>query len=283
MVNISNESEKSMTTIMAILTCFNRKEKTINCLKSLSEGNSSISFSFIIVDDNSNDGTIEAIKRLKINTIILNGTGSLFWSGGMRKGIGYYLKNCKTDYVMLVNDDVAFYDSAIEKILKKASESDSVIVGATCNDKNELTYGGLKLIRPRKNDLYYYIKPKEGEIQCDTFNANCVLMKDEVVRNVGNFDIVYSHALADLDYGFMIGRKGYKVLSSNDYVGVCYTNSIKGGWRDTSLSRIDRLKKKESIKGSPFKEWFHFMNKNFGFWLAIRYSITPYIRILLGK
>jgi GT2 family glycosyltransferase len=272
-----------VATITAILTCFNRKEKTVKCLTSLVKGNPFIDFSFIVVDDNSNDGTVDAINELDLNTIILNGNGSLFWSGGMRKGIGYYLENCKTEYVMLVNDDVDFFNGAIEKILKQSISSNKSIVGATCNDKYEFTYGALKLIKPRKKDLYTYIKPEEGAIVCDTFNANCVLLKDEVIRKVGNFDSVYRHGLADLDYGFMVSSNGYKIISSREYVGVCYKNSIKGGWRDTSLSRIERIKMKESIKGSPFREWFYFLEKNFGYLLAIRYSITSYLRILIGK
>jgi len=272
-----------MTAITAILTCFNRKEKTVECLKSLVNGNPTINFTFIVVDDRSNDGTVDAIKNLGFDTIIVNGNGNLFWSGGMRKGIDYYLKNYKTDYVMFVNDDVSFFDDAINKILKQSIESDKVIVGATCNEKNEFTYGALKLIKPRKNDLYYHVKPEDEDILCDTFNANCVLLKDEVLRKVGNFDPIYRHALADLDYGFMISRNGYKIASSRNYIGICYTNSNRGGWRDTSLSRIERLKQKESIKGAPFREWYHFMNKNFGSLLAIRYSITPYLRILIGK
>lgn len=272
-----------MTKITAILTCFNRKEKTVKCLTSLVKGNPSIDFSFIVVDDNSNDGTVEELNKLGFNTIILHGTGNLFWSGGMRQGINYYLKNSKTDYVMLVNDDVNFFDGAIEKILKQSIVSNCVVVGATCNDKNEFTYGALKLVTQRRNDLYYHVKPEDGEISCDTFNANCVLLKDELVKKMGNFDPVYNHALADLDYGLKISKNGYTIVSSEVYVGICYTNSTEGGWRDTSLNRLERLKQKESVKGAPFREWYHFMNKNFGFLLAVRYSITPYLRILFGK
>ena len=52
-----------MTTTV-ILTCHNRCDMTINCIKSLVEGNSNISFSFVVVDDNSTDGTKDNIDRL---------------------------------------------------------------------------------------------------------------------------------------------------------------------------------------------------------------------------
>ena len=69
----------------------------------------------------------------------------------------------------------------------------------------------------------------------------------------------------------------------DEYVGVCPYIDLKGGWSDTSLSRLERLKKKESIKGAPFKPWFYFLKKNFGWTQALLHGFTPYVRIMLGK
>lgn len=271
--------------VTVIFTCFNRKEKTIKCVKSLIEGNKNVDISFIIIDDNSTDGTIEALKSLNNNIFIINGNGNLFWSGGMRVGIDKYIKDeKKSDYVLLVNDDVEFNENIIEKMINRSkSYYDSVVVGATNDEKGNFTYGALKLVKNSKGNLYTQVYPKNEIEECDTFNANCVLIKDNIIKDVGNFDKLYRHSLADLDYGFMIRKNGYKIVSSEDYIGICYRNSIKNTWRDTSLGVLERLKLKESVKGAPFKEWFHFMKKNFGIFLAIRYSITPYIRIVLKK
>lgn len=78
--------------ITVIFTCFNRREKTLQCIKSLSGGNKDIAFQYVIVDDNSTDGTYEALEDLKRSGMtidVLRGTGNLFWAGGMRKGIAY--------------------------------------------------------------------------------------------------------------------------------------------------------------------------------------------------
>ena len=58
---------------------------------------------------------------------------------------------------------------------------------------------------------------------------------------------------------------------------------MSGGWLDNSLSRKERFKKKESIKGAPMKQWFYFLRKNFGLVEAVRGGITPYVRILIGR
>ena len=47
--------------VTVIFTCFNRKEKSLKCMKTLAGQDSGIKYHFIVVDDNSTDGTAEAI------------------------------------------------------------------------------------------------------------------------------------------------------------------------------------------------------------------------------
>lgn len=271
--------------VTVIYTCFNRKEKSLKCMKTLVGQDSGIKYHFIVVDDNSTDGTAEAILALGNNVELLHGSGSLYWAGGMRKGINAYLESGPdSDYVLLVNDDVEFSEGIVDKLIAESKDKkDAVIVGATCDDSGAFTYGAMQLIVPRKKDLYRQVSPKEGNVECDTFNCNCVLLSDAVIRKAGNFDPIFTHSLADIDYGLRLRKLGFHIYSSEEYVGVCNKNSIKGTWADSSLSRSERLKKKESPKGAPCREWFHFMKKNFGFKEAVKYSISPYVRIMLGK
>lgn len=275
-----------MKKVTVIFTCFNRKEKTITCIKTLTKLNPNIDFSFVIVDDASTDGTAEAIKELGLDTKIITGTGNLFWCGGMRVGIEDYLNSnpADDDYCLLVNDDVMFYDRSIETMFKRLQDrKDTVIVGATCNDKGKFTYGLKCREKWYKKNITKRIEPSEGEVVGETFNANCVLVRNEILKNVGNIDKAYTHSLGDYDLGFAMTKKGYKLISSADYIGVCNGNSSKDTWTDTKLSRKERLKKKESPKGNPTKEWWHFLMKNFGVISAVKYSAIPYVRIILKK
>ena len=69
--------------ILVLFTCYNRKEKTIRCINSLVKNNS-CNIQFLILDDNSTDGTKEALEKFD-NTIVIEGDGNSFYSGGMRK------------------------------------------------------------------------------------------------------------------------------------------------------------------------------------------------------
>ena len=69
------------------------------------------------------------------------------------------------------------------------------------------------------------------------------------------------------------GKIGGKIMST----------ITRSNWRNVELSRKRRVQLKESAKGLPFKEYFHYLNKQYNFFTAIAYSLIPYIRILLKK
>lgn len=279
----------AQTTVTVMLTCFNRIKYTIPCVEALVEGSPAVSFHFIITDDNSTDGTKEALAKLPYSITLLSGNGQLFWNGGMHKALEYALKKAeKTDYYLLVNDDVAFFKGSIGALIKRqkaapqgGADSQAVIVGSTEDRNGRTSYGGVKLLS-KHFARFALVEPTEAYEECDTFNGNCVLIPREVFFKAGNVDGAYRHSMSDYDYGMRIRKLGFTIYNSSEHVGKCDDNDIAGSWRDASLKRGERLKKKESPKGLPRKDWYHFIRKNYGFFPAIYHSITPYIRILLG-
>lgn len=282
--------------LIAVFTCFNRKARTKNCIHTLVKGNPGCEFTFVAVDDNSTDGTgemLEAQQEKGYDIHLLKGNGSLFYSGGMRLGMEYVLgrsaavkedsnaSNNTYDYLLMLNDDVAFYDNCIEKMAAQSKEQgNAVVVGAMCDQDRHMTYSAVKYIR---GIHYRKLEISEWNVPADTFNANAVLIPYEVFRKVGAMDGHYVHSLGDFDYGLSIKRAGYPIYPSKEYVGICENNPQAGGWQDVSLSRCERIRKKESIKGAPTRQWFYFLKKNFGLLTAVKGCVTPYIRILLAK
>ena len=280
---------------MVLLTCYNRREMTLSCLRSLEENKKDfgeimgeeLRLRYIITDDASTDHTEEALRSLGADITILKGNGNLFWCGGMRKSMNYAAKMLNNgsenaDYVMLVNDDVTFFHNALRKLVERQKSSNcDVVVGATSDAKGELTYGGV-----RKTSRFFAkfeeIGPSQEPVLCDTFHCNCVLMTRETFLFSGNLDKHFVHSMGDYDYGMRMYKAGRIVINTRGYVGVCEKNPVEGSWLDSTLPRLERLKKKESMKGLPRKDWYHFVRKNYGLFPAVYHFVTPYIRILLG-
>lgn len=276
------------TKVLGLATCFNRKDKTVNAVKSLMTGNSNIEFDFIIADDNSKDGTADALAQFE-NVEVMHGDGNSYYTGGMRIAIARALeliaeKKIEPDYVLLFNDDVDFYDGAIEGLVERNSGSiNKIWVGPTCeSDGVSLSYGGIARTSNWKPKFKIVKADSHDGLRVNTFNANCVLIPVGIFVKTGNMDPVYHHSLGDFDYGYMTGRQGAEIYVSDEYVGMCPNNSEKGTWRDATMTRRARFKAKESIKGVPFGEFYHYILKNYNFPAAVIFSISPYIRILLG-
>ena len=272
------------TKIAVLLTCHNRRDNTVKCIESLAQNPENIDMRFVVTDDKSEDGTVDALINMPYHIRVIEGNGNLYWGGGMRRSMAYALDYAdKFDYVLLVNDDVIFRENAISDMLKRRSSTKcDVVVGATCDSKGKQTYGGVE----KTSDItarFRLIPPSDEVVICDTFNCNCVLIPADIFVSIGNLDEHYIHSMGDYDYGMMIRKRGYTIVSSSEYVGDCDDNDDSGTWRDVTLPRRRRIELKEGPKGLPAGDWFHFIRKNYGLMPALYHSITPYIRILIGK
>ena len=277
--------ERERMKIAAVLTCHNRREKTEQCIQTLASGNKACDITFVVVDDGSTDGTGHRLTELAedYDIRIIYGNGNLFYSRSMRLGMEYVLKHLqnKYDYLLLLNDDVKFFEHCLDKLCEQSRRMDgAVIVGATQDQYGNMSYSAVKYTRGvhyRKLEIEEYFQ------QADTFNANCVLIPYKSFEQAGVMDAYYIHSLGDFDFGLMLKKYGNRIFTSKEYVGICDNNSIEGTWLDPSLGRWKRFQRKESVKGAPWKQWFYFLRKHWGIGTAIWGSVTPYIRILLGR
>lgn len=272
-----------MNKVLGLFTCYNRREKTRKCLESLISDNN-LEWRFIAFDDGSSDGTktlLEGIEQVEV----LTGDGSNFYSGGMRAAIALAKELCRTtdfDYILLFNDDVEFFENSISQLINYLGEEKAVMVGATSNDSGQLSYGGVTK-KSNWKPKFEIVMSQGEKFKCNTFNANCVLLPKDVFLNVDNIDPIYRHSLGDFDYGLSAAGKGYVIYVSDFFVGNCNDNSRSGTWLDTSLGFGKRLSKKESVKGQPFKIWFHFLRKNYNFVSACLFVLNDYFKILIRR
>lgn len=265
--------------IAVLLACHNRREQTLECLRSLGRQHLSgdIRQSVTLLDDGSSDGTAEAVLLEFPEATILRGDGSLFWCGGMRLAWSSAAIS-NPDYFLLLNDDTLLDENALQTLLGicDCPEARTIAVAAIRDPHTGAhTYGGVR----GSNDRI----PVSGVLEsCDTFNANAVLITRAVHREVGGFHDAYTHAMGDFDYGYMATRSGIRIIQSAESLGTCPRNPSHGTWRDRSLGRRERYRKLQSPKGLPWKEWVTYNRRNAG-WIWPWRCISPHVRILLGR
>lgn len=267
-----------MPRITALLTCHNRREKTLASLRLLHRQKLPPSFTLgcVLVDDGSSDGTSEAVAGEFPEVEIIRGDGSLFWCGGMRVA-WKAAAAADPEFYLLANDDTLLDGNALEELLGLAPTADTrAIAVASIRDPESgvATYGG---VREREG-----LVPPTGKVEeCDTFNGNAVLVPRRVFRELGILHDAFTHGMGDFDYGYQATRRGIKVVQSSGFVGECERNPEAGTWRDRSQGRRKRWKQLAGPKGLPFREWMTFNRRNSRWQWPLR-TISPYIRVILG-
>lgn len=270
-----------MIKVLVLFTCFNRKKITMTAInKLLEEKSSKIDLQIIAVDDCSTDGTYEMLQKQKKNIIVLRTKGNYYYSKSMRYGMKYIKQNkLKFDYLLMINDDVMFYQGFINKLITyQQSHQNSIIVGCTEDDNGDLSYGGIKYLP--NSIMFNRIGPNNMQ-ECDTFNGNCNLIPYNCFINSKIMDRHYRHSIGDFDYGFDCRKNGmYKIIVFDQYIGKCNRNSLENTWFNKDLSKIKRIKLLNSIKsGNPSIKTFYYYNKNFNLKLAIKSVLWPYKEI----
>lgn len=276
--------------IAVLITCHNRREKTLACLEALFANVLPKGFEFdvILVDDGSTDGTVTAVRLCFPEVEILRGDGNLFWNRGMCRALARALELGFDGYLWL-NDDTVLYPTALHSLIntwqeRKASTSgDAIYVGSTQDPQTgQLTYGGVvrhSRLRPFRFSL---VKPGDQPRECQTMNGNCVFVPQCVVRRLGNLEPRFAHGLGDTDYGLRAAKVGIKIFVVPGYVGLCGWNDIAGTFTDLALPLRIRWKKMMQPKGLPPASWLLFTSRHGGLlWPAL--FVWPYIRQLLKK
>lgn len=184
--------------------------------------------------------------------------------------------------MLLINDDVEFEKNFIKSMLDLSKEKNCCVIGPTTDKFGNLTYGGVKY-KKNKLSLRHEIKGPDFKEECDTFNANCVLIPYDFFKKTGPIDRHYTHSIGDFDYGLSLKKNGFKLFVNSKFVGVCNRNSKENTWQDCRLNIVERIKKKESPKGLPTKQYFYYCKKNFGIFLALKSVISAYIILLFKK
>lgn len=255
-----------MFRVAVILSCFNRKDKTLRCLKSLLKYIANCSISVYLVDDGSTDGTYETISKEFPEVNLIKGNGNLFWNRGMHLAWSTAI-NGDYDYYLWLNDDIILYPTFYDELMEceKIGNNKCIISGLIENieKKGEILYGGSnkdkKLIQPNKlpQDITF-------------MNGNVVLVPKSVVDKIGILDPKFHHDLGDVDYGLRAVENGFKVLSTRIPVAAGYTNGMCRV-RKWNSNLIGRFKKLYSPLGSNPNINFYFRKKHYGLFNAVMY------------
>jgi GT2 family glycosyltransferase len=179
-------------------------------------------FILYIIDNISKDNTIQLVQQYTDPRIVLiKNSENVGVAAGNNQGM-HLAMDAGCDYVMLLNNDVEFENTLFEKLILASEEKGNSLV--TCkmmydSEKDRIWYAGCHW------DIKGgYMAPHIGQKEIDTgqfdtiqevdYAPTClVMMKREVIDDIGYMDEKYFAYFDDTDYFYRISKHGlHKIL-----------------------------------------------------------------------
>ena len=247
--------------IAVLITCYNRKDKTLVCLDSMQSTLQPyldrIRIQLFLTDDGCTDGTAAAILERKYSfpIHILQGTGDLYWNGGMILAWETALRNGPFDGFLWINDDIRILPEFWEDLMLTDSYcmdhygKRGIYAGSTKDeDTGKLTYGGFDFVNKWTLKDRFVIPDGEHVQSCEAAHGNITYVSREVVDKMGIFTRKYRHGGSDHDYTYLAHKAGFPILVCPHFSAVCRNDHSGKYKRLSSLSMKERLR----VFWSPF-------------------------------
>jgi GT2 family glycosyltransferase len=161
-----------MTDLSIIIISYNTREMTLGCLASVFQQTHDISFEVIVLDNDSQDNSAEAIAAAFPQVKLLAHKENL----GFAAGNNLAAKEAAGEYILLINPDTVVLDEAIQKLVRFAKDNPAAGV-----------WGGRTLFGDKSlNPASCWRKPTLWEIFCRSFML-ASFFPNSFVFNTGSY------------------------------------------------------------------------------------------------
>jgi len=240
-MNKGDRQDGNMTRVAVLITCFNRRQHTLACLRSLMAQQNIAGYALeVYLLDAGADGTAEAVTAEFPAVHVIAGDADLYWAGGMRQAWQQALNN-RADLYLWLNDDVQLLPDALARLLADyqqllaAGNKVGAVVGtmaaalpipatsATSSDRDLVaSYGGrCRVSRWFPLQFGAVLQPQSEPQPCDFINGNLCLIPAAAVDAIGILSERFTHSMADYDYGLRLARAGFSLWLASGFHGVC--------------------------------------------------------------
>lgn len=207
--------------VSIILVNYNTRKLTMECLKSIYEKTSGVNFEVIVIDNASEDDSIQAIKKNFSQVQVIESPINLGFGRANNLGI----KASKAKYVFFLNTDTVLINNAV-KILFDFMENDKEAGACGGNLFDEKmkpvhSFGFLKTPQShflRLSGLRYFCEDSSNDSnrdkvqQVEQIIGADLMIRKSVLNETGVFDERFFLYFEESELQFRIQKAGYKIF-----------------------------------------------------------------------
>jgi GT2 family glycosyltransferase len=210
------------------MVSYNTSELTLNCIKSIIDETKYIDYEIIVIDNNSNDNTVEQIKLHFPNVLIITNQENKGFAYALNIGI-----RCSSgDTVLSINSDTIVLDHAIEKSYKFLRDNSNIqILGIKLLNTDGSIQPSCRFLPSIANCLYeafflinlfpknkifgrYYMSyfDYNSTISIEWIKGTYMMIKKSVFERIGFFDDNYFLYTEETDFMFRANKANLKTV-----------------------------------------------------------------------
>ncbi len=239
--------------LSVVIVNYNVRAFLENALAALSRALEGIDGEIIVVDNASDDGSVEMVRQKFPGVALIPSTVNR----GFAAGNNLALPRCKGDYILLINPDTVVQEDTLRMLITYMDEHPSVGL-ATCRILNPdgslepacrrsfptpwVAFSkivGLSALFPRSKWFGRYnltYRSPDAECEVDAVSGSFMFVRKNVVDQVGGLDEQFFMYGEDLDWCYRIKQAGWRVM----YTPATQIVHYRG--QSTKRSDIDEVK-----------------------------------------
>jgi GT2 family glycosyltransferase len=218
--------------ISIIIVGYNTKEVIRNCLSSIYQNPSEQPSEIIVVDNNSLDGSQDAIERQFPEVILVRNSENVGFAGANNQGI----KISKGKYILILNPDTVLFPEALDRMvafMEKNPEVGAITPKIWLDERKTLqscilhpfTIGNYifahspigraflhnwVLKKLWKKDIEIWLA--EGPLEVDCIAGTCIMVRREVLKTTGRLDDYFFMFFEDVDWCLRMKKTGWRLF-----------------------------------------------------------------------
>lgn len=265
---MSGSDEVKPVRLAVIAPVHNRRELTLQCLRSLSRiDRTGIDVTIFIVDDGCTDGTREAIEEQFPEVKIVQGTGKLWYTAGTNLGVVAALKH-KPDFVLCINDDSIFDAKCIRQLIACARRHERSVVGGLLLlwDTPHRVFQVAPVWKTWdggwqhwQDQTIWTVPARPWEV--DLIVGNCILYPAAVFTEAGMMNPRVSAQYGDAEFTTRLKKRGWRLLIEPRARVFCQPNakhiSLTSRPIRTQIEELFRRRKSRMNISHQFRQSIH--------------------------
>jgi len=187
--------------ISVVILSYNTRELLEKCLNSILENEKESNIEIIVVDNASADGSVDMVRKRFPQVVLIANEKNLGFASAVNQG----LRISRGRFIVVLNSDTVLLNNAFTKMAEFMKENP----GAGAVRPKVLNPDGS--LQRQGSGIWRIFKAPDRVYELDWVSGCCMMLRREIIENVGFFDEFFFFYNEDLDYSKRIKKAGWKL------------------------------------------------------------------------